>query len=123
MKGGRIVESGTYDEMMTRGGEFARLDKEYGGHREEEHDEEEHNDGDTVKVNIGDEDKATSEGDTDSTGIQTTGLITQDTMIDAVKLKAAQARNLAAGTGKLEGRLIVKEQRTTGSVSRKGVSS
>ena len=114
MKGGKIVESGTYDELMSRGGEFARLNKEYGGHSQ---DPVEHRDGDTVKVSVGDGNKLMSQSDTDSSGVKTAGPMTQDIATEAVKLKAV------GGTGKLEGRLMVKEQRSTGSISRKGVFS
>ena len=37
-----------------------------------------------------------------------------------VKSKLRSAYKRAAGTGKLEGKLVVKEQRTTGSISRQG---
>lgn len=121
MKGGKIVESGTYDELMSRGGEFARLNKEYGGHSQ---DPVEHRDGDTVKVSVGDGNKLMSQSDTDSSGVKTAGPMTQDIATEAVKLKAVGVRKQAAvGTGKLEGRLMVKEQRSTGSISRKGVFS
>lgn len=40
MENGRIVESGTYDELMTRGGAFSRLIAEFGGREQEEEDEE-----------------------------------------------------------------------------------
>lgn len=112
MKAGRIAESGTYQELMMKGGEFARLDKEYGGRSQ---GLQGHGDGDGV----GDVDKV-SESDMRS-GVETVELVTRSITIAAVKLKAVRARERAAGTGKLEGRLIVKEQRSTGSVSRKGV--
>lgn len=111
MKGGRVVESGTYEELMQRGGEFARLDKEYGGRSQEL---QERRDGDEVQIMV--------DSDAES-GVETTGMITHGVTIEAVKLKAARARELAAGTGKLEGRLIVQERRTTGSVSWKGAFS
>ena len=38
---GTIVEQGTYDELITANGEFARLDKEVGGAEAEEEEEEE----------------------------------------------------------------------------------
>ena len=101
MKGGRVVESGTYEELMGRGGEFARFRKEHGGYGQ---GPQGHGCG--------------SDGDTES-AIKA-GMMTQGAMVEAVKLKAARAREQAAGTGKLEGRLMVKERRTTGSVSWKG---
>ena len=106
MKDGRVVESGTYQELIRRGGEFAKLDKEYGGYSEE------------LQKCHGGRDKngatVTSDGDTEL------GEMSQGVTVEAVKLKAARAREQAAGTGKLEGRLMVKERRTTGSVSWKG---
>ena len=44
------------------------------------------------------------------------------TVAEDVRLKLRSAYKHAAGTGKLEGKLIVKEQRTTGSISRQGNS-
>ena len=41
----------------------------------------------------------------------------QQTAIDEEKLKSDSKQRAGAGTGKLEGRLIVAEKRTTGSVS------
>ena len=118
MKAGRIAESGTYQELMERGGEFARLDKEYGGRSQ---GPESCEDGDGVGVSVRDGDKV-SESDTES-GVETVGSVTRSTTIAAVKIKSLRARERAAGTGKLEGHLIVKEQRRTGSISRKGVFS
>lgn len=114
MKAGRIAESGTYQELMERGGEFARLDKEYGGRSQ---GPESCEDGDGVGVSVRDGDKV-SESDTES-GVETVGSVTRSTTIAAVKIKSLRARERAAGTGKLEGHLIVKEQRRTGSISRK----
>jgi ABC-type multidrug transport system ATPase subunit len=85
---GVITESGTYEELISRGGGFARLDLEFGGHVSEE------SDGSQV------------EEVTPQTGIT----------IEDMKLKSEQAREEATGSGKLEGRLIVKERRSTGSV-------
>jgi hypothetical protein len=62
-------------------GEFARLDKEFGG---------------------GDAPVASPEN-----------LITVNVTVEELKIKSAKA----AGTGKIEGKLITKERRTTGSVS------
>ena len=108
MKDGRVVESGTYQELIRRGGEFAKLDKEYGGCSEEL--QECHRGGDKHTVMVTSEDGDTEFGSE----------MSQDVTVEAVKLKAARAREQAAGTGKLEGRLMVKEQRTTGSVAWKG---
>ncbi|KAG2075298.1 ABC protein [Suillus decipiens] len=89
LNNGIITESGTYEELISRGGDFARLDLEYGGDASEGKDEDRAEEG------------------TPPTGIT----------IDDVKMKSERAREKATGSGKLEGRLIAKEKRSTGSVS------
>ncbi|TFY67781.1 hypothetical protein EVJ58_g1400 [Rhodofomes roseus] len=93
MKNGRLEEQGTYDELMQNGKEFSRLIEEFGGtgtKEEEEVIEEEAIEGPQGKpVKV----------------------------IDEAKIKEESAKRAAAGTGRLEGRLIVPEKRTTGSVS------
>ncbi|KAH7909505.1 ABC protein [Hygrophoropsis aurantiaca] len=91
MNNGVIAESGTYDQLISNAGVFARLDKEFGGHSTE--DDKLQEDVDEVAVPH------------------------QGTTIADAKLKSARAREGATGTGKLEGRLMVKEKRATGSVS------
>ncbi|KAJ7352413.1 ABC protein [Mycena albidolilacea] len=81
LEGGRISEHGSYQELLEMRGEFARLDKEFGG---------------------GDAPVASPEN-----------LITVNVTVEELKIKSAKA----AGTGKIEGKLITKERRTTGSVS------
>ncbi|KAG2074771.1 ABC protein [Suillus decipiens] len=88
LNNGVITESGTYEELISRGGDFARLDLEFGGHVSKENGE-------------GQVEEATPQ----------TGITIED-----VKLKSEQARKEATGSGKLKGRLIVKEKRSTGSV-------
>ncbi|KAJ7259774.1 ABC protein [Mycena rebaudengoi] len=78
---GRIAEHGTYQELIDKKGEFARLDREFGG----------------------------GEAEAEAEDPQTSAVIT----VAEVKTKSERA----AGTGKIEGKLIVKEQRTTGGVS------
>ncbi|KAJ7040911.1 ABC protein [Mycena alexandri] len=83
---GHITEAGTYPELIARGGEFARLDREFGGQAAGEAEGE------------GDEDEAPQ--------------------IQVVSVEDAKAKSAgAAGTGKIEGKLIVKEARTTGGVA------
>ncbi|KAF9230973.1 ABC transporter type 1, transmembrane domain-containing protein, partial [Melanogaster broomeanus] len=91
MNNGGISESGTYVELIANDGVFAKLDREYGGHNN-------------------DQDKAGEEVEQDVAEKQ--GVTVED-----AKLKSAKAREKATGRGKTEGHLIVKEQRTTGSVS------
>ncbi|KAJ7678473.1 ABC protein [Mycena rosella] len=80
LEGGRVSEHGTYQELLDKKGEFARLDKEFGGGGDGESAED---------------------------------LVTITTTVEELKLKSARA----GGTGKIEGKLITKERRTTGSVS------
>ena len=98
LQNGRIAEQGTYADLMTNGKEFARLMAEYGGESKEEEDEAE------AEVDVTD---ARNEA---------------PAQLDVAKNKAAAVQRTGAGTGKLEGRLIVKEKRTTGSVSWAGES-
>ncbi|KAG0705755.1 ABC protein [Suillus ampliporus] len=89
MNNGVITESGTYDELVSRGGDFARLDMEFGGHASEGKDDDQ------------------AKEVTSQTGVT----------IEDVKLKSDRTREKATGIGKLEGRLMVKEKRSTGSLS------
>ncbi|KAJ7204157.1 ABC protein [Mycena pura] len=84
LDGGRIAEAGTFEELISRGGAFARLDAEFGGQPPAEEEEE-------------------------------AAAQMQVVTVDEAKAQAEVAG--AAGTGKLEGRLMVKERRTTGGVS------
>jgi ABC-type multidrug transport system ATPase subunit len=96
MNNGTITESGTYDELISRGGDFARLDMEFGGHASDGEDD------DQAEDVIAPQKGAT---------------------VDDAKLKSEKAREKATGSGKLEGRLIVKEKRSTGSVSWRGATT
>lgn len=82
LQDGRISEHGSYQELLDKRGEFARLDKEFGG-------------------------GGNAEGEAPD------NLITTTVTVEELKIKSAKA----AGTGKIEGKLITKERRTTGSVS------
>ncbi|KAJ6454129.1 ABC protein [Mycena sanguinolenta] len=76
---GRITEEGTYAQLIARGGEFARLDREFGGRKSADDD---------------------------------------DPQIQVVSVEEAKKKSEGAkGTGKIEGRLMVKEARTTGGVA------
>ena len=82
LRDGRLTEQGTFQELIVANGEFARLDKEYGGNESQP----------TEKP-------------------QATIAVTED-----VKSKLPSAYKRAGGNGKIEGKFIVKEQRTTGSI-------
>ncbi|KDR69404.1 hypothetical protein GALMADRAFT_272012 [Galerina marginata CBS 339.88] len=84
---GKITEQGTYQALMEQNGEFARLDREFGGADAERHD------------------------DSDSQP----GSKKEDSWNDS-KLTLASTTRAGSGTGKLEGRLIADEHRTTGSI-------
>ncbi len=92
MDNGRIIEEGTYQQLISDSGGFSRLATEFGGHGSSSETSEE------MKVD---------------------NAIT----LEDVKTKSANALRTGAGTGKLEGRLVVKEKRSTGSVSWSGTSS
>ncbi|KAJ7063750.1 ABC protein [Mycena amicta] len=81
LEGGRIEEQGTYQQLISFRGEFARLDKEFGGEN-------------TVEE-------------------KTENLVTVTATVEELKEKSDRV----AGTGKIEGKLITKERRSTGSVS------
>ena len=98
---GRISEHGRFNDLLERNGEFARLSKEFGGEqkREEEAEEEaeaveatrpENKEGEEMAQKLSNEEK------------------------EALKKKTLYSK--AAGKGNLEGRLMVKEHRTTGAV-------
>ncbi|KAJ3483697.1 hypothetical protein NLI96_g6138 [Meripilus lineatus] len=92
LENGHIEEEGTYQELVRSQGEFARLIKEFGGKESQE-----------------EEDAEQAYGRSRSAAA-TSG-------IDEQKVKSANKIRSGAGTGKLEGRLIRAEKRTTGSVS------
>jgi ATP-binding cassette subfamily C (CFTR/MRP) protein 1 len=87
---GHIAEHGTFDQLISNKGEFARLDHEFGGS----------------------DSQAPSDEKNQTSTIQS---------IDKIKSKSAHDGSRdAGGNGKLNGKLIVQERRTTGSVSLKG---
>ncbi|KAI0073467.1 ABC protein [Panus rudis PR-1116 ss-1] len=91
LSNGRVAEQGTFQELVDAHGEFARLIQEFGGKSEKEERQEE-------------EEEAVE------------GVPKMNADIDEAKVKARSAERAGAGTGKLEGRLIVAEKRSTGSV-------
>jgi ATP-binding cassette, subfamily C (CFTR/MRP), member 1 len=54
MHQGKIVEQGTYDELISHGGDFSRLVEEYGGKEEEEKEEKEEAEDDPIEESIED---------------------------------------------------------------------
>lgn len=85
---------------MGHGKEFARLMQEFGGDNKEEEDDAE----------------AAAEEDVTEAAARRAA----PGAVDDAKTKAVAVQKKGAGTGKLEGRLIVREKRTTGSVSWRG---
>jgi ATP-binding cassette, subfamily C (CFTR/MRP), member 1 len=78
MNDGYITEHGTYQQLLAHGGEFARLDKAFGGMR--------------------DDDGSASASRSSSRTIT----------VGDLKSKSANVERKGAGTGKLEGHLIVR---------------
>jgi ATP-binding cassette subfamily C (CFTR/MRP) protein 1 len=100
---GQIAEQGTYVELMSKDGPFARLMKEFGG-------DQDRDDEGTVENEIQDTDaKAQAKRDEAAEADGGKG-----------RFLASKAVGKAAGTGKIEGRLIRSEKRTVGSLSRDG---
>lgn len=91
LENGSIEEQGTFQGLLEQPGKFARLMNEFGGQNQREEEEEEAEE-----------------------AIE--GIPKMNADIDEAKLKAQSAIRAGTGTGKLEGRLIVAEKRTTGSV-------
>lgn len=83
---GRIAEQGTYQELVSANGEFARLDQEFGG-----------NDPGTL----------TAKG-------------SHAIALEEVQTKSTEVQKRHPGKGTLEGKLIVKEVRNTGTIGRNG---
>jgi ATP-binding cassette, subfamily C (CFTR/MRP), member 1 len=91
---------------MSKDGPFARLMKEFGGDQDGKEEE-------TIEEEIQDADaKAQAERDEAAEADGGKG-----------RFLASKAIGKAAGTGKLEGRLIRSEKRTVGSLSRDGAFS
>ncbi|KAI0342890.1 ABC protein [Trametopsis cervina] len=90
---GRIAAQGKYEDLMDNNEAFAKLMKEFGG--EERHEEE-----------VEEEEEAMEQKAPIKANVE-----------DAKMKSENQRKRLGAGSGKLEGRLIVAEKRTTGSVS------
>jgi len=90
LENGGIKEHGTYSDLMAKESDVSRLTAEFGG---------------------------IVDSDFESDGSSET---VQNDSIDLEKDRSKERIKGAAGTGRLEGRLIVKERRTTGSLSKKG---
>lgn len=95
---GHIVEEGTYDRLMKSGAAFKRLMDEFGGSSTEKEEDEQ-----------ADEENAIEGGPVD----------TADAAAKAHERIERKHVGKAAGTGKLEGRLMTSEVRKTGSVGGK----
>lgn len=94
---GRISEQGTYAALIGLGGDFARLDREFGGEQEQE------------------QEQADAEAEACAAVEEVSTPAKVD--VDEVKTKMRREAGKGVGKGKLEGRLMVAEKRTTGAVS------
>nr|XP_019004389.1 uncharacterized protein I203_02506 [Kwoniella mangroviensis CBS 8507]OCF67850.1 hypothetical protein I203_02506 [Kwoniella mangroviensis CBS 8507] len=92
MSGGSIAEQGTYEELSQSKGSAAKLFSEFGGSQKD--DIEEQSDESLEEAEAANDDRPTG-------------------------LENSKLTSKAAGTGKLEGRLMVSEVRKTGSVGHK----
>ncbi|KAJ3535552.1 hypothetical protein NM688_g6963 [Phlebia brevispora] len=94
LENGNIMAQGKYQDLVVENESFARLMQEFGGaeKRQEEEEEEEE-------------------------AVEGPAQTMARTAIDEQKIKSESKQRVGAGTGKLEGRLIVAEKRSTGSVS------
>lgn len=99
---GRIVEQGTYAELIAANGEFARLDRDFGGTAAD-----------------GDDEAAEETNDLGRRGDAAT-----EDLVKQVEEKSSRKseKRKEAGTGKTEGRLVQSEKRTTGGVSWSGMN-
>jgi hypothetical protein len=81
---GHIAEEGTYEDLIQRNGPFQRLIAEFGGQKEEQKEEDE---------------------------AEEEGAIEQKGATPAFSKLSRKVMGRAAGTGKLEGRLMVRESK------------
>jgi len=95
LSNGHIAEQGTFEDLVAAEGELAHLLQEFGG---------------------GSAESLSDEGDEESP----TPPISSNTLKKDVVKASEQDRLQAAGTGKIEGKLMIKEQRQTGSISNNG---
>jgi hypothetical protein len=84
--GGVVAEQGTYNELLKADGEFARLDREFGGN--------------------------------DPGSLAAKG--SQSEILEEVQTKSSEIHKRSPGKGTLQGKLIVKEARNTGTIPMKG---
>lgn len=99
-----MVEQGTYDQLVNKGGAFSRLLQEFSGQN-------------------GDDDDPSVETELEQTKAAEKKQLKKDVTLKEVKQKL-DLKNLgkAAGTGKIEGRLMKAEKRTIGSIDYRGRS-
>ena len=98
VEAGHIVEEGTYEQLSLKQGAFATLMRDYGGAKAATEEEQ-----------AADEEKAIDAVHEDDSRK------TQD-IDDARKANAKSEAKAAQGSGRLEGRLMQQEKRTTGSI-------
>lgn len=98
LRDGHVAEHGTYDDLLARNGEFARLDREFGGQGRAQKTEE-------------DEEEAIEAAPSNA-----------PKSLDVAHVRSKVEKNRSHVKNKLEGRLMVAEKRETGSVPWKGAS-
>jgi ATP-binding cassette subfamily C (CFTR/MRP) protein 1 len=98
---GAIVQQGNFTELMASNGPFATLMRDFGGVTEEKEEDEE---------------------DAEEEAIEEVAQAGRPAMKRKMTKEEKEARK-ALGTGKEEGKLIVKEQRDVGSIKSSGTSS
>lgn len=89
MNNGRITEQGTYEQLIVKGGEFARLDKEFGGQNEDRRSLDS---------------EATAEEEFEAPKVN----------IESVKMKSEGAGKRGEGTGKAEGKVCLSPEKYIG---------
>lgn len=96
LQNGRVVEEGTYLSLMASQGPFSRMIADFGGSAEEKHEVQDAKEEEVIEQ-------------IPKTGVE-----------DLKVLLTRKRMGKAAGTGKLEGRLMQAETRKTGSIGRRG---
>lgn len=98
LQAGQVVEEGTYSDLVSSHGPFSRMVAEFGGEQEEMHEAKDAAEEEAIEA------------------------VSQEKLEDVKVVLTRKLMGKAAGTGKLEGRLMQAEKRKTGSIGRRGTS-